>query len=137
MIYLDSSAAVKLLHREEHSTELQAFLDENAGDTTASSALIEVELPRALRRSAPQALPRIDRFLQRLYRLDLDRQIRRLAAGLDDPMLRSLDAIHLATALILNRDSGGDLRYFVAYDSRLLDAAAAHDLPISRPGVRP
>jgi len=137
VIYLDSSAAVKLLHRELHSTELQAFLDAKPRSPLVSSALIEVELPRALRRWTPDAQPRIDRFLQQLYRPDIDRGVRSLAAGFENPYLRSLDAIHVATALMLNRETDGELDHFVAYDHRLLAVAAALDLPTASPGFQP
>jgi hypothetical protein len=133
VIYLDSSAAVKLMHREPHSAELQSFLDDNPRNATTSPTLIEVELPRALPRSAPYALPRVERFQQRLYRLDIDRQVRRVATDFDDPTLRSLDAIHLATALLLKQASSHELDHFVAYDNRLLAVAAAHGLPIASP----
>lgn len=135
MIYLDSSAAVKLVRHEQHTHALETFLAGSTPDALASSKLIEVELPRALRRSAPEALPQIDTLLRRLHRFEINERVRGLAAGFQDPQLRSLDAIHLATALILNRETG-DLGHFVAYDNRLLDVAAARDLPIASPGMR-
>jgi hypothetical protein len=121
------------LVREGSATPLQSFLDDNPRNATTSPTLIEVELPRALPRSAPYALPRVERFQQRLYRLDIDRQVRRVAADFDDPTLRSLDAIHLATALLLKQASSHELDHFVAYDNRLVAVAAAHGLPIASP----
>ncbi|MET8463931.1 hypothetical protein [Micromonospora zamorensis] len=51
-----------------------------------------------------------------------------------EPTLRSLDAIHLATAQALTNDSGAELVAFVAYDRRLLDAAKAAGPPTASPG---
>lgn len=56
MIYLDSSAVVKLVHREAGSLELVGWLAERPITPLVSSALVEVEMPRALRRHAPSAL---------------------------------------------------------------------------------
>jgi predicted nucleic acid-binding protein len=58
-----------------------------------------------------------------------------VAVGYDDaPTLRSLDAIHLATAQVLTNESGAELLAFVTYDRRLLDAAKAAGLPTASPG---
>jgi predicted nucleic acid-binding protein len=62
----------------------------------------------------------------------VDDAVLAVAAVLTPPSLRSLDAIHLATALRL----GDDLGVFLAYDERLLRAAAAHGLPVAGPGQR-
>ena len=61
--------------------------------------------------------------------LELDADIRRAAADLSDPGLRTLDAIHLATALSLGERCGA----FFAYDDRLIAAARAHGLTVTVP----
>lgn len=98
-----------------------------------SSALVEVEVPRALRRHAPESLERVAGVLARLYRLDIDATIRSIAGGYADASLRSLDAVHLASAQTLAGTSAEGLAAFVAYDQRLNDAAVAIGLPVVDP----
>jgi hypothetical protein len=66
--------------------------------------------------------------------VEIDQDIRSLAAGYTEPTLSSLDAIHLATAEFLNQRSDGGLSHFVSYDKRLLDAVDAAGLPTASPG---
>ncbi|MEO3776088.1 type II toxin-antitoxin system VapC family toxin [Micromonospora sp. B11E3] len=135
MIYLDSAAVIKILRREQETPDLIGWLNERAGMSLVSSALVEVEVPRALRRAAPQALVGVPSVLGRLYRVEIDAAVRAAAGAYADPLLRSLDAIHLATAEILARQAGVDLAAFVTYDRRLLDAAKAVGLPVASPGM--
>ena len=134
MIYLDSAAVVKLVRQEAHSTDLVAWLNNHHDVPLVSSALIEVEVPRALRRSAPQALVGVPAAVGRLFRLEIDATIRATAAAFNEPMLRSLDAIHLATAQVLTQESDAELIAFVTYDKRLLASAQAAGLPTASPG---
>ncbi len=135
MIYLDSAAVVKLVRQESHSVDLVAWLDGHRDVPLVSSALVEVEVPRALRRSAPQALVGVPAAVGRLFRLEIDATIRATAAAFAEPTLRSLDAIHLATAQVLANEAGATLTAFVTYDQRLLASARAAGLPIASPGV--
>ena len=129
MIYLDSAAVVKLVRHEPSTAALIGWLNTRAGVPLVSSALVEVEVPRALRRSAPAAPPAVPATLARLYRLEIDPTVRATAAGFLDPNLRSLDAIHLATAMQI----GSQLDSFVSYDSRLLGFAQLAGLPVASP----
>ncbi|WP_067967091.1 type II toxin-antitoxin system VapC family toxin [Mycolicibacter icosiumassiliensis] len=131
MLYLDTSALVKLIHSEPESGALADWLDANAPAPWVSSALIEVELPRAVRRVDPARLPDVPGLLARVSRYEVDETVRAAAAALLDPMLRSLDAVHLATGHTV---FGARLTAFVAYDQRLLDAADAVGLPTRSPG---
>lgn len=131
MIYLDSAAIVKLCHSEPGTDELVGWLRDRSERALVSSALAEIEVPRALRRSAPHALPAV---LNRLFRVDIDSTVRATAAAYDDHRLRSLDAIHLATASVLARTGGRELT-FVTYDRRLLDAAARVGFECAAPGL--
>jgi uncharacterized protein len=135
VIYLDSAAVVKLVRAEAGSAELVAWLNARQEASLVSSALVEVEVPRALRRAAPQALVGVPAALARLYRLEIDATIRSTAGTYADPMLRSLDSIHLATAQLLAADAGGSFEAFVTYDKRLLAAASAIGLPTASPGA--
>ena len=134
MIYLDSAAVVKLVRQEAHSAELVAWLNAHSDAPLVSSVLVEVEVPRALRRSAPQALVGVPGTIGRLFRLEIDNTIRATAAAFTEPTLRSLDTIHLATAQVLVNESGSALLAFVTYDRRLLDSAKAAGLPTASPG---
>lgn len=133
MIYLDSCAVVKLVRREPGSVELVGWLaaEQQAGLSLVTSSLVEVEVPRALRRSAPESLTGVPSALARLFRLEIDQVIRQTAASYTDPMLRSLDAIHLATAQIL----ADQLSVFVTYDKRLLDVAKGIGFTTASPGA--
>lgn len=134
MIYLDSAALVKLARAEPHSAELRDWLTRHGRLRLVASSLVEVELPRALRRHAPADLPHAADVLDRLYRIEIDREVRTIAASFTEAGLRSLDAIHLATAQLLNRESNGELRSFVTYDRRLLAAATEAGLRVDSPG---
>ncbi len=126
MLYLDTSAAVKLLIDEEESSALRAYLSDH---DWASSALVRTELVRALLRADPSVVPRALDLLAQGSLLVIDTEVLDTAARLSPPSLRSLDALHLASALEL-RD---ELTAFVAYDERLLSAASALGMPISSP----
>lgn len=134
MIYLDSSAVVKLVRREAHTEDLSAWLAERGDASLVSSALVEVEVPRALRRHAPQDLPAVPAVLAALYRVDIDADVRARAGAYTDAGLRALDAIHLATASTLAADHDG-FAALVAYDRRLLEAARSIAVPTASPGT--
>jgi uncharacterized protein len=131
MIYLDSSATVKLVHAEAESQALRDWLDERADTGWVSSVLVEVETYRALARYVPGALARFPQVLDLIDLVDLTPAIRAKAQAVNPVTVRSLDAIHLATALHIH----GPLIAFVAYDSRLAEAARAAGLPVQVPGI--
>jgi hypothetical protein len=129
MIYLDSAAVVKLAHAEPESAALRSWLDEQAEIQWISSVLTEIESFRALARYAPEAVSRLPAVLDQIDLIDLDQRIRMLAQTVTPATVRSLDAIHLGTAL----RPRSSLTSFVTYDKRLLDAAQAAGLPIAAP----
>ena len=129
MIYLDTSAFVKLVRGEPETPALQAFLRDRPAGPLVSSVLLVVETRRAVLREAPDELARADLLLTRVDQVDVTRSILEAASRLPDPALRSLDAIHLATALQLE----GDLVALVTYDGRLAAAAARQKLPVVAP----
>lgn len=129
MIYLDSAAVVKLVHAEAESVALRGWLDERAGTGWISSVLTEIESFRALARYAPDAVPRLPAVLDQIELISLNPPIRILARSVRPATVRSLDAIHLGTALHA-RDA---LTSFVTYDKRLLGAAVAAGLPAGSP----
>jgi uncharacterized protein len=129
MIYLDSAAVVKLAHAEQESPALRGWLDERAEMDWVSSVLTEVESFRALARYAPEAVSRLPAILDQIDLIGLDQAIRIMAQAVRPSAVRSLDAIHLGTAL----HARGALTWFVTYDKRLLDAARAAGLPTEAP----
>lgn len=72
--------------------------------------------------------------MARIYLLEMDAIVRETAAALLHPTLRSLDAIHVASALVVQTE-GSALEALVAYDGRLLRSAAQAGLPVLSPGV--
>lgn len=131
MIYLDSSALLKLLHEERESAALEEWLLARAGTPVVSSELAKVEVIRACRRVNANALPAARALLAELDLIPLTSDVVDEAADVDGTVLRSLDAIHLASALSIR----GDLSAFVAYDHRLVEAATAAGLELHRPGA--
>jgi hypothetical protein len=129
MIYLDSAAIVKLVHAEPESPALRRWLDKRAETGWISSVLTEIESFRALARYAPEAVSRLPAVLDQIDLIGLDPRIRILARTVQPVTVRSLDAIHLGTAL----QSRPGLTSFVTYDERLLDAARAAGLPVDSP----
>jgi uncharacterized protein len=129
VIYLDTSAFVKLIRGERETPALQGFLTEHPGTPLVSSALLVVETRRAVLREAPGELARADLLLTRIDQVDITNAVLEAASRLPDPTLRSLDAIHLATALQL----GWDLEALVTYDGRLAAAAGRQRLPVLTP----
>lgn len=129
MIYLDSAAVVKLVHAETESAALRDWLDERAEMGWISSVLTEIESFRALARYAPEAASRLPAILDLIDLIPLDPPIRILAQTARPAAVRSLDAIHLGTALHARHD----LTSFVTYDKRLLEAAIAAGLPAGSP----
>jgi uncharacterized protein len=129
MIYLDSAAIVKLVHAEAESAALRAWLGERVDTGWISSVLAETESFRALARYAPEAAARLPPVLDQIDLIGLDAPVRILAQTVRPATVRSLDAIHLGTALHTRQL----VTSFVTYDKRLLDAALAAGLPAEAP----
>lgn len=129
LIYLDSSALVKLVLPEEESAALVSTLTHFR--QAASSALSRVEVHRAVRQisAQPRALQRAREVLAGIYLIPIDDLILSMAADLKPAALRSLDALHLATALRL----GSELTAMIVYDSRLAEAARQTGLEVLAP----
>ena len=127
MIYLDSSALVKLVAVEDESPSLQRHLG-NTGHW-AACALAHVELIRAARKRSTETVERARALLERIDVIAIDGALLNAAADLEDDRLRSLDAIHVAAARAL----GDDLTELVTYDRRMAAAAEALGLPVSSP----
>jgi uncharacterized protein len=129
-LYLDSSAIVKLVTKEAESERLRGFLASNQGDSRVTSTLARVEVVRAVAGGGPAAISHARRQLNRLDQIGMDDDLLNDAATLQagEP-LRSLDAIHLATARLL----GADLRAVLTYDQRMAEAAAELGMVVEAP----
>ena len=129
LYYADTSAVIKLLVEESHSKAFAAFYDAHADAEWASSALLRIELTRAVTRALPALLPDARDLLLAFSFVAIDDDIVEAAMNEPDRGLRSRDAIHLATARIL----GEDLDAIVSYDDRLLKAATDAGLATASP----
>lgn len=129
MIYIDTSAFLKLVKDENESRALNEYLSVRATRDFTSSKLLTIEARRGLLRYAPRRLPRLDLLLDSVTQIDISDAVIESASRFPDPMLRSLDAIHLATALLIK----DDIELLLSYDDRMLEAAAAHGLETAAP----
>jgi len=126
--YLDTSAVVKLLVREGETAALRRWLRRRP--RRVASALLSVELLRAARRAGePRLVVEARRLLSGITLVDVHGAVLDRAGELEPGQLRTLDAIHLATALSL----GAELDAVVTYDRRMADAAALVGLAIAAP----
>jgi uncharacterized protein len=129
LIYVDTSAFLMTVLSEPQSGALGEYLGAFGSPRFVSSALLAVEARRSILRTVPAHLPRVDLELLDIIQIDTTGVVLETASRLPDPMLRTLDAIHVATALLIRED----LEILVSYDQRMLDAAAAHGLPTASP----
>jgi predicted nucleic acid-binding protein len=129
LIYVDSSALVKLALTEPESAALTGYLAERPDQALVSSSLHRAEVLRAIWRAEPGALPRAQRIIRRISVVSLSHDLLDNAATLPPGALSTTSAIHLASALAIRRD----LTSFVCYDKRLRDAAEAAGLPVASP----
>jgi len=131
LYYADTSAVIKLLVEETHSRTFAAFYDGHADAEWVSSALLRIEVTRAVTRAVPALLPEARDLLTAFSYIAIDDDIVDGAMSEPDRRLRSLDAIHLATARIL----APELNALVGYDDGLLGAANDAGLATVSPGI--
>ena len=125
--YLDSSAIVKLVVQEPESAALRRYLKRRR--PLISSALARTEVARALMPLGPEAIERGNEVLSRLELARVNDRILTAAGKLRPADLRSLDAIHLATA----EELGADLSRLITYDDRIAAAARRMGFAVSAP----
>ncbi len=129
MIYLDSSALVKLALTEPETGALTDYLAGRPEQALVSSSLHRAEVLRAIWLAEPGALPRAQRMIRRVSLVSLSHDLLDNAATQPPGGLSTSAAIHLASAMALKKD----LTAFVCYDKRLSDAAEAAGLPVESP----
>lgn len=132
MIYFDSSALLKLIFDEAESAALSGWIGPaSAAHPAVSSELSRVEVLRGCRRVDPGTLPAARSLLAGIDLIPISGDVVDHAAEIEGTLLRSLDAIHLASAAGVR----AALTTFVTYDHRLGAAAAAAGLTVVAPGV--
>ncbi len=129
VIYVDTSAVVKLFLPEPDTPALTRYLASRPH--RVSAVLLRTEALRAAVRAtlSPQRMLVVRALLDSLSYVAADHALSDEAGILRPPELRSLDAIHLATA----RAMGTNLLALVTYDARLADAAAWYGMPVASP----
>lgn len=128
--YIDSSALLKLVVREAETPALEAYLAHCEG--VVASRLVVVECLRAARRATRvRLLQTVEHVLEAVYLLELTPAVLHQAALSGPPLLRTLDAIHLATALSVDDPELA----MIVYDDRLAEAARAAGLTVVQPGI--
>jgi predicted nucleic acid-binding protein len=126
VVYVDSSALVKLAVEERESTAIRAVLRSRRDLVT--SAIARTEVGRAVAAQGADAVKRAAELLDRLELIRVNDRVLRLAASLPPPELRSLDAIHLATAKLV-----GGVTLIVTHDDRMAAAARAMKWKVAAP----
>ena len=125
--YLDSSAVVKTVIRERQSSALRRWLADHREHV--ASELLRVEVVRAARGHDPAAVEDAREAVDAIDLIEVDQAILEAASLVDPVGLRSLDAVHLVSALSLGQDLAG----IVTYDDRLAAAATANGIAVVSP----
>jgi predicted nucleic acid-binding protein len=126
--YVDSSAFVKLVVKEAHTTGFRRWAEANE-DRLFSSDLLRTEVLRVARRYSLEALAEARRRLEVLTLMALTADVFERAAELDPAIMRTLDAVHLAAALTV----ADELEGLVTYDERMAEAASFHGVAVLAP----
>lgn len=128
-LYADSSALVKLLITEPESAALRRYLARSPFElVTSSLAYVEVHRAARIADPRPDTPVRADQLLNSCVVIDLREPLLRRAARLASQRVRTLDAVHLATAESVEPET------VLAYDDRLADAAREQGLDVAQPG---
>lgn len=127
LTYVDSSAIVKLAVAEPESKALRHYLSRR--QPLVSSALARTEVARALMPSGPEAVARGQEVLRRIQLLRVSDRVLNEAGGMQPAEMRTLDAIHLASA----RQLGSSVKHLVTYDERMAEVAQTAGWSVASP----
>ncbi len=131
-VYVDTSAVAKLFIAEKETSDLRQWLSELSEPHLLSSALLSVELLRLLRLVNPATVTPAAQFLaDDVDIVEITPPVLDDATTVLPPRLRTLDAIHLATAL----DLGAAVDVLLTYDKAFIEAARATGLTVASPGA--
>ena len=125
---VDTSALVKLIVNEQHSKSLSSWVDGCKQDLFISE-LARTEVSRAIARVDPNLIRQFNAIVTRFGVIRVSTQVLTIAAVLTPTTLRTLDAIHLASCVIL----GDDLTGFVTYDNAQASAASINSIEVITP----
>jgi len=129
LLYIDSSALVKLILDERERTALESYLKNRPRLVTSRLATVEVARAVKVANASARARAEAAALIERCLLIDVDEPILGRAVELTSVELRALDAVHLATAEHVEPDQ------VIAYDRRLLQAADRAGFPTSSPGT--
>jgi predicted nucleic acid-binding protein len=132
VIYLDSSALLKLIHPEAETPTLRQWLATQSGIPVVSSVLARIEVTRACRQYTAAARVEAAGMFAGLDVIPLSDEVVTVAGEVGEPTLRSLDAIHLASALAIR----AELSAVCVYDRKLFAASESSGLAVVSPGTR-
>ena len=121
---------MKLVKHEPETRALQEWVTSESA-SFVSSRLLRIEMTRAALQSAPSRLPAVLAVLEAVEMLAISSHVADDALRVGLPALRSLDAIHLASALAVH----GDIDAILTYDVRMAESARLHGLPVIAPGA--
>jgi predicted nucleic acid-binding protein len=127
-LYLDSSALVKLVAVEKESDELEAYI---GGREIVSSEIARTEVVRAVARRHAGLAEAAEDLLADIGLVVVNTVVTMAAAWIRPLTVRSLDALHVASARRLE----GDLEALVTYDRRMIEAGQMAGLPVASPGA--
>jgi len=127
VLYIDTSALAKLILEEPEPPALQDYL--SGAGTVVSSAVALTELVRAACRVRSDLEGEARQLLEHVVLVNVDRRVLERAATLSPREIRTLDAIHLATAQML----GDELEVIVTYDARMGQAAREAGVKVDAP----
>lgn len=120
---------------EAETAALRTYVGQHSLRITSALSVVEVRRA-AMRSGIREERKKADEVLDSVVVIKLVPEMLDLAAALDPPTLRSLDAIHLATAMFLVREEAVPISAFVVYDRRLAVAVRAAGLSVASPGTR-
>lgn len=128
-IYFDASALAKLILIEDESNALRSWIEERRGSSQLTNVIGAVELQRLSAKVGQHALTAAMQLIAGIDLLELTQSALTFAAALSPPEVRTLDALHIASAL-----ECADLDAIVTYDLRMAAASAGYGLPVVSPG---
>lgn len=131
MIYLDSTALMKLIDQAPESAALSTFLHAHADTRWFTCTLVRADLLRNAKRLSEAATDHAHQVLDSLDAVAVTDRLITIAADLDPAPTRTIDALHIAAALT----AGPRLRALVTYDPELAENAAAHHINTAHPGA--
>jgi predicted nucleic acid-binding protein len=129
-LYMDSSALVKLVVEEAESEDLREFVGDRE---MASSQIARTELVRAVARTQPAAVDAAEDLVGAVTLIAVSRVLAARAAWVIPRELRSLDALHVASAVAMS----ANLEALITYDRRMIEAGRLAGLPVLSPGDKP